>query len=74
MNKYEMIEKLEINFQKINGIDSKLWVYDLLGFIYGNMSDLQLQQLVARSEKRVWEHEQYMNQLHELQYETEAGK
>lgn len=79
MSRYDNIEKLEINFMKINNhdpmtSDSKLWLYDLLGFLYGNMTDEQIENLVERSEKRVWEYEQYMNEKHELLYETEAGK
>ncbi len=73
-----MIQKLENNFMLINNHDiestSKLWLYDMLGFIYGHISDEMMTELVARSDKKVWEYEQYQNLETDLAYERSVGK
>ena len=73
-----MIQKLEMNFQYINNYDtnsdSKLWLYDMLGFIYAHMTDEQLNNLVERSDKKVWELDQELNLETDLAYERTAGK
>lgn len=74
MNKLEMIQKLEINFQTINGTDTHLWAFDLLGFIYAHLSDEQLNELVTRSDKRVFDLEQELNLQIDLAYERSVGK
>ena len=74
MDKYKKLEKMELNFQTINGSESNLWVYDMLGFIYAHMSDELATELLARSERNVWEHMQYQNAKQELDYELSEGK
>jgi hypothetical protein len=58
MSKYQNIQKIEINFQEINGGESNLWVYDMLGFIYAQLTDEQVLEMLARSNKTLWEHQQ----------------
>ena len=65
---------MELNFQEINGTSSNLWVYDMLGFIYAHMTDEQATELLARSEKVLWEHQQYQNAKQELDYELSEDK
>ena len=74
MDKYKKLEKMELNFQTINGSESNLWVYDMLGFIYAHMTEEQATELLARSEKTLWEHMQYQNAKQELDYELSEGK
>lgn len=74
MDKYKKLEKMEINFQTINGTSSNLWVYDMLGFIYAHLSEELATELLARSEKTLWEHQQYQNAKQELDYELSEGK
>lgn len=58
MSKYQNIQKMEINFQEINGSESNLWVYDMLGFIYAHLTEEQVLDMLARSNKVLWEHQQ----------------
>ena len=74
MDKYNKLKDMELNFQEINGTSSNLWVYDMLGFIYAHMTDEQATELLARSEKVLWEHQQYQNAKQELDYELSEGK
>lgn len=74
MSKYENIQKMEINFQEINGSVSNLWVYDMLGFIYAHLTEEQVLEMLARSNKVLWEHQQYQNAKDELDYELSEGK
>ena len=74
MDKYQKLQQMEINFQKINGSESNLWVYDMLGFIYAHMTEQQATELLSRSEKTLWEHVQYQNAKQELDYELSEGK
>jgi len=69
-----MIQEMEMNFQEINGSESNLWVYDMLGFIYAHLKDEQILDMLQRSKKVLWEHQQYQNAKQELDYEIEAGK
>ena len=74
MDKYKYIQEMEINFQEINGSESNLWVYDMLGFIYAHLKDEQVLEMHARSKKVLWEHQQYLNNKQELDYELSEGK
>ena len=74
MDKYKYIQDMELNFQEINGSESNLWVYDMLGFIYAHLTDEQVLDMLQRSKKVLWEHQQYQNTKQELEYEMEAGK
>lgn len=74
MDKYQKLQQMELNFQEINGSASNLWVYDMLGFIYAHMTEEQATELLARSERTLWEHKQYQNAKQELDYEVGAGK
>lgn len=76
MDKYNKLQELEINFQAMNKSygSNNLWVYDMLGFIYAHMTDEQATELLARSQKMMWEYEQSTNQSHELEYEIGADK
>ena len=58
MDKYKYLQDMEINFQEINGTASNIWVYDMLGFIYAQLTDEQVLEMLARSKKLVWEHQQ----------------
>jgi len=85
MNKLNMIQELETNFMTLNNHDiesnSKLWLYDLLGFVYAHISDEQLKQMLDKSNAKVWqyEHDKWVSEqeaiiTRELAYEIEAGK
>ena len=74
MDKYKYIQDMELNFQEINGSESNLWVYDMLGFIYAHLTDEQVFEMLQRSKKVLWEHQQYLNIKQDLDYELEAGK
>ena len=74
MDKYNKLKDMELNFQEINGSESNLWVYDMLGFIYAHMSEELATELLARSEKVLWEHQQYQNIKQDLDYELSEGK
>ena len=69
-----MIQDMELNFQEINGSESNLLVYDMLGFIYAHLTDEQVLEMLQRSKKVLWEHQQYQNAKQELDYELSEGK
>ena len=74
MDKYEKLKDIELNFMEINGTHSNLWVFDLLGFVYAHLTDEQVLEMHARSKKVLWEHQQYLNNKQELDYELSEGK